>query len=161
VVPWLSAAAFIRCLDQTFPQLFQGLRRPLFALYDAILSLTVVSLLIAGMLWTLGGRYGALSVAWAWLLSYPLLIGVLVMLTRVLLPVGIGELFRTQKHSVGSMLAMAVPMVLAGMLTAGQHPALRLLASAAPGIAAYALYVRHVAGIRVSEALSPKRRAAA
>ncbi len=161
LVPWLSFAALLRCLDQTFPQLFLGLKRPAFAFYDSAIALCVISGSIYGMLALFGDRYGPLSVAWAWLLAYPFLLAVLGLFLRQLLVVPTRELLATQRHTLGALVAMGLCHLAALAAAKELAPWLRLTVCASFGIAGYALYVRFVAKIRVSEAIRPKRSAEA
>ncbi len=160
IVPWLCAAALLRCLDQTFPQVFQGLRRPAFAFYDAALSVVTVAGLIYASLSVFGAAHGAVVVAWAWLAAYPLLIVVLALLLRLLMPLSFSELLHTQRHTVGALVSMVLAHLLVSPLCAGFAAWLRLALCVLVEGAAYALYVRYVARIRVSEALKPQPRSA-
>jgi hypothetical protein len=107
-----------------------------------------------------GAAHGAVVVAWAWLAAYPLLIVVLALLLRLLMPLRFSELLHTQRHTLGALVSMVLAHLAVSPLCAGFAAWLRLAACVLVEGAAYALYVRYVARIRVSEALKPQTRSA-
>ncbi|MET0284928.1 MAG: lipopolysaccharide biosynthesis protein [Polyangiales bacterium] len=108
MVRWLALAALMRCLAQTFPQLFHALRRPALALYDGLLTAVMLcALLYVGIRYG-GERFGPIVASWSWAAVYPLTLVVLVAMARALLPLPYGALLRTLGHASGTFGVMAL-----------------------------------------------------
>ncbi len=148
IVPWLSAAALLRCLDQTFPQLFQALKKPWLALYESILAGVLIVGLLALMLHLFGSSQGAVAAGWAWLLAYPLLLTASIAMARHLLPISLGALLHSQRHTLGTMLAMTGTHMLVVAWVADRSPWAELAFGIPVSVATYLAYLYLVAGVR-------------
>jgi O-antigen/teichoic acid export membrane protein len=155
VVPWLCGAALLRCLDQAFPLLFQAMHRPWLALWDSVLAAALVSALIAVMLELFGVKHGSVAAAWGWALAYPLLIAILIGMTRRMLPLTLAQVFFGQRHTLGAALAMSLAHVAVSCLLRERAGGWVLVLPALASLGAYTLYVRYVARVRVFGPAAP------
>jgi O-antigen/teichoic acid export membrane protein len=130
----LSVVGVLMVYSHAFPPLFNALGRP-----DINLRYTAVCTLLFPAAFLLGGRLAGLEgVCLAWLFLYPVLVTVLVALTRALTGVGVLDLLRAQVPIVGAVLFMAgcVLAVHGAMNEFKAGP--RLVVSIVVGAAAYA-----------------------
>lgn len=151
----LAWAAVLRGIDQVFPQLFHASGRPGLALADAL----VAGLVLCGSFWLaadrLGATLGGLSVALAWLAAYPVLIVVLLGLSRHAVPVAADELLRALAPAAALAplaLAAGAGAALVGR-TAG--PLVAVLAAAVAVAATAAVFMRRCLGASPLPLLRP------
>jgi O-antigen/teichoic acid export membrane protein len=148
MVRWLSLAALLRCIAQTFPQVFSAMRRPVFALYDSLLTMVVlVSLLVVG-LYGWGQTYGAVVAAWAWAALYPITFFALLTMMGRLLPITPSAFVSALRHPFVSLLAIALSHAAYAALLAPALPAsLRAVTHIACLMLAFLAYVRLAMGV--------------
>jgi O-antigen/teichoic acid export membrane protein len=148
MVRWLSLAAFVRSIAQTFPQLFHALKRPVLALYDALFSMLILVSFLSATLLLWGGTHGPLVATWAWAAMAPIDLVALSLVARALISVSLAEIARALAHAVGSLAAMAGAY---GAYLALLRPQLPAWLSAPSGVAllllSFALYTRLVMGV--------------
>jgi O-antigen/teichoic acid export membrane protein len=148
MVRWLAAAALLRCIAQTFPQLFHALKRPAFALYDSAITATLLCALLFGGLTLLGGRYGVEVAAWAWVALHPLSLISLLTMTRALMPLRAGELLGALRGGALAMLAMGAAELAFRLLEPALAPGLgRAVVHLGLIVGAFLAYVRVVLGV--------------
>lgn len=158
MVRWLSLAALLRCLAQTFPQLFHALRRPALALYDSLLTmLLLLGFLLLGL--SLAGQTrGPVVAAWAWTALYPITLVVLTRMAQAFIPLRAGDLAHALRHAVGALLCIGLIL---GAFAFTLRPLLPTWLSAIANIALIVLtftaYVRLAMGITV-QSLSGRQR---
>lgn len=147
MVRWLAVAALLRCIAQIFPQLFHALLRPMFAVYDSLLTMCLLlGFLLLGLL--LAGDQGPVVAAWAWTAVYPLTLIVLTRLAQRLVPLRATELFSALGHAAGSLAAMgAVQGVYALALRPMLPSVIAPFVSIALILLAFGAYVRWAMGI--------------
>jgi O-antigen/teichoic acid export membrane protein len=158
-LPWLCAAAFVRCMAQAFPALFQTLERPVLALYEALCTAALLTGCIAAALYTFSGTHGLVAAAWGWFAACPLQLLVLFAMMRRLLPVTARALLHSQRHTLGILSALTA----CALITHGTLRALNV-AQSTPLVAliellGYALYVRFVAKVGTRSSLGGEERA--
>lgn len=143
-LPCLCGAAFLRCLGQAFPALFQTLHRPALSLYEAICSALLLTGSITLSLHGFATTHGATAAAFGWFAAGPLSLLVCFALARRLLPLSARALLHSQRHPAGVVLVLSA----CGLLV---DQALRALeAPASPALSAlcellgYALYLQFV-----------------
>jgi hypothetical protein len=148
MVRWLAAAALLRCIAQTFPQLFHALKRPAFALYDSAITATLLCALLFGGLTLLGGRYGVEVAAWAWVALHPLSLISLLTMTRALMPLRAGELLGALRGGALAMLAMGAAELAFRLIEPALAPGLgRAVVHLGLIVGAFLAYVRVVLGV--------------
>jgi O-antigen/teichoic acid export membrane protein len=77
VVRVLGIAALLRALSAVVPPLLDGVGRPSLTLAYMTTAAVTMPLVFVAAAWLLGGRLGYTSVAWGWVLGYPLAFAVL------------------------------------------------------------------------------------
>jgi len=107
MVRWLSVAALMRCIAQTFPQMFHALKRPSYALFDSLLTAVLLVLLLFFGLTLWGHSAGVVVAAWAWNLLYPLTSVALIAMVRQLIPLRTAEIVASLRDCAGALLAMS------------------------------------------------------
>lgn len=149
---WLAAlpslqilvwAALLRCLAQITPQLFHGAGRPSFAVVDSVTTMVSIALSLWLTTTLFGPTLGVQSAALSWLVTYPLVITVLVVLTQHIVRIKPSEYLKTFQGPV-VMVAALLP-VLAGVsavLPAGIHPIVALLVKAGAELLVFGLVLR-------------------
>jgi O-antigen/teichoic acid export membrane protein len=150
----LAAAAWLRCLAQTFPQLFHACGRPSFAVYDSLASLIVLGASFMGWLVVLGERLGILAVCYAWLAAYPILLSFLSILARRLIPLEPRAFFSILSHPFVIALLLNLllfPITYFSPRLPFEH-IVRLLVIGAITIVAFSLYLKLVLGIKLRRA---------
>jgi O-antigen/teichoic acid export membrane protein len=151
MVRWLAIAAFVRCIAQTFPQVFHAMRRPLFAVYDSIFTMLVLLSLLIGTLLVWGKSEGAIVAAWTWAAVYPITALLSFAMVRVLIPIRARELLVCFHHTAGALLSMSAAAVAFELGLRAYLPAV-----AAPFVltalllAGYAAYARLVMGVTLT-----------
>ena len=105
----LSWVAMLRGLAQMMPQLFHATGKPEYAIYDSLISLVVLMLTFTTFLAIWGDTLGVLSVCYAWLFSYPILIAFLLYFSRKVIPLSYQTYLSTFRHP----LIVAVVCVIA------------------------------------------------
>jgi len=153
MVRWLSCAALLRCIAQTFPQIFQAMRRPVLAFYDALLTATLIIAALAGLLASYGASHGAIAAAWSWTLIYPLELIALVIMVRPLIQLRWSDALRSVQHCLWMLLAMAPAHAILAQLLPDHTIAWRPIAEVAAVLAVYFVYLRVVLGIRLNGSL--------
>jgi O-antigen/teichoic acid export membrane protein len=150
IVRWMSVAALLRCIAETFPAVFHAMNRPIFALYDSLLTMVLLVILLTLGLNVWGQAYGAVVAAWAWTLLYPITSIVLYAMLRTLIPVRVFALVASFKHAAFSLGAMGLAQLvfayaLAPMLSGAQNAIVHI----AVLLLAFALYVRFAIGVKI------------
>jgi O-antigen/teichoic acid export membrane protein len=135
VVPFqmLAVVGVVMLYSHALPPLFNALGRP-----DVNLRYTAVCTLLFPLAFLVGGKLGGLvGVCLAWLILYPVLVALLVTLTRGITGVGLPALVRAQLPVLAAVVFMS-GCVLAVQWALGDAGGwLRLGASIAVGAAAY------------------------
>lgn len=148
MVRWLALAALLRCIGQTFPQLFHASRRPALALYDSLLTMVLLLSFLALGLSFLGETRGPVVAAWAWAALYPITLTVQTRMAQSLLPLRWAELGRALKHAFGSFAAMSAAQLVHQLWLRPLVPDwLDTVLSIAIMLLAFALYVRVAMGV--------------
>jgi len=158
VVQILCWAAVLRCLAQATPQLFHAVGKPELAVYDSAVTFTSLAITFFGAAAVFGESMGFIAIAWAWLLSYPLIIFILWLFARTQIPLGWWEFIR-------SLWAPAASTIVLTLLIAGLNRLLNPLQPLSPWIGlttrfivlmtGFLVFIRFVLGIRRS-VLFPK-----
>lgn len=157
MVRWLALAALLRCLAQTFPQLFHATRRPALALYDSLLTMVLLLSFLALGLTLAGPSRGPVVAAWAWAALYPITLVVLTRMVQTMLPLRWLDLARALTHAAGALGAMGAVQL---AFHWGVRPLLPHWIAAILSITlillTFALYVRTAMGLTLSS-LSARR----
>ncbi|MBN1609158.1 MAG: lipopolysaccharide biosynthesis protein [Polyangiaceae bacterium] len=142
VVRVLCVAAWLRCLAQTFPPLFNAAGRPAFVLYDSVLSLIVMVGAFAGSLQLWGDRVGVIVISYAWLASYPVLLGFEWAMARSVIPLRVGAYLRALLPAVDGVALLVGAFVLFEPLRRTLRPGVAsFTATVAAGALVYAAYL--------------------
>jgi O-antigen/teichoic acid export membrane protein len=140
----LSVVGIVRLYAASLPPLFNALGRP-----DVNLRYTAVCALVLPAGFYVGGSLAGLEgVCIAWLVLYPLIVAGLLVATRELTGLGLGEMLFAQRAVLGGVLFMtAVVLLVRWGLADLSWPWLRLGVSCAIGAASYAgfllVFARH------------------
>jgi O-antigen/teichoic acid export membrane protein len=153
MVRWLSGAALLRCIAQTFPQVFQAMRRPALAFYDSVLMTVLVVVTMSLFLMSYGHGRGAVVAAWSWNLTYPLELAVLVAMVRPLIGLRWSDPLRAVQHCVYMLLAMGAAHALLATLLPAHVAGYRPAAEVACVLAVYAAYLRFILNIKLTGTL--------
>jgi O-antigen/teichoic acid export membrane protein len=152
-------AGMVRGATSMFPQVYVAMGKPGYATIDSMLTLVVLT----ASFWlglTLFPELGVLSVCYAWVLVYPmLLVGHLVVIRKLigLQPV---PYVRALLAGLAPVPAMAVGLFVLGRFTQGVSlPLLELALFIVLALAIYWAYLHWVLGVRFKEIL-PKRSSA-
>jgi len=95
-------AAALRSIAQVFPQLFHACGKPEFAIYDSLIALILLAGTFTGFIVLFKDTLGFLSICYAWLFSYPLLISILIIFTKKIIPLKFSDFIKALKHPIGS-----------------------------------------------------------
>jgi O-antigen/teichoic acid export membrane protein len=157
MVRWLALAAFVRSIAQTFPPLFQALKRPSLALYEALFTMVVLVSFLGIALLRWGPAHGPLVATWAWAAMAPLSFLALSLFTRSLIAVSLREIASSAAHALGALVVMSASALLFARL-ARPHLSgwLGALVELSLVLISFALYVRGVMGMSL-RTLSPRR----
>jgi len=147
----LAWAALLRTLAQLFPQLYNAAGRSGLGLAESVLSGSVLGagFVVAATTW--GARLGPMSVAWAWLLCYPPLLAVLLVLAREVAGIGILAWLRQLMPPALALLAPAAAMAVVAGAVVAMSPGVQVALLATVGLAVYALSLRLVLGMRLAD----------
>jgi PST family polysaccharide transporter len=150
-------AALLRAATTMFPALYVALGKPEYATLESLLTLVILS----SSFW-LGLTYfpelGVLSVCYAWLLVFPLILTGHVLLTRRLIGLRVAAYTRTLLAGIGPVPLIVVGLSLLERATSFSLPgALHLVLLAAVALLLHWAYLRWVLKVRFRELL-PKRR---
>ena len=166
---WLAAvplvrilcwASLLRGLAQLFPQVYEVSAHPRFALYDTLLSGTMLVGGFALALWLAPPTLGALAVAWVWLLTYPPVLVAHFLMVRWCAPITPRGVARSLGLPALGVLMMLFVLMLANRVLPVVHsPWLGLTLVVSVGLGTYAIYLRRVLHLTRSELL-PQRPAA-
>jgi O-antigen/teichoic acid export membrane protein len=138
----LCIAAWLRCLAQAFPPLFNAAGRPAFALYDSLLSLVVLVGAFAGSLALWGHQVGVVVISYAWLASYPVLLSVEWALARAVIPIRIGGYLRALLPAFGGVVLLGAAFMLLEPVRSALRPGGTAFAwTAGTGALLYAAYL--------------------
>ncbi len=150
----LVCAGILRAATVLFPQVYVALGRPQYATLDSAVTLVLLtSSFWFGLRWF--PELGVLSVCFAWLLAYPLLLGWHVLLMHRLVGLEPLRYLRALASGLAALAPVALGLFLVSQLAPGQPWAeLALLVATCLGI--YWGYLRWVLKIRFRE-LVPKR----
>ncbi len=165
--PWADAVpaiqvlvwgSLLRALSHTFPQVYVAAGRPGYATLDSAVSLVTLVTLFACGLW-LFPAWGSLSVCWAWLVAYPGLLQLHLVLTRRITPLATLEYLRALLPGLGGAALMLLAMLCLRPLELQAYgPVPSLIGSAAAGLGVYALYLRLALKVRLRD-LAPTKQA--
>lgn len=147
--------ALLKGVAHLFPQVYVAAGRPHYAAFDSAVSLVLlVTLFWSGL--TLLPEWGTLSVCWAWVLAYPMLLQLNIVMTRRITPLTWPEYLRALTPGIGGALVMSVGMLATRPLELGTWGHLpSLIGTALVGITTYAAYLRIVLGVHLRD-LAPK-----
>lgn len=154
-------AGLLRAATTMFPQVYVAVGKPAYATIDSLLTLLVLVLSFwIGL--TFFPELGVLSVCYAWVVVYPLLlIGHLVVI-RSLIGLAAAPYVRALAAGLGPVLPMALGLFLLGRFTHTMPARLLELGSfIAVGLVIYWAYLRWVLGVRFRELLPKRSRAEA
>jgi O-antigen/teichoic acid export membrane protein len=153
----LAWASLLRGLAQLFPQLYNATGRPEFSVND---SLFTGATLLAGFglaLWLSPRESGALAVAWAWLLTYPVTLWAHFRRVRWCAPVTAGGLARAVAKPVLGVGVLAAVLLGVSMLRQSIGiPAVMLALHIGLGLATYLIFLHQGLGLTVRDLL-PRR----
>ncbi|MBU0551743.1 oligosaccharide flippase family protein, partial [Myxococcota bacterium] len=107
IISVLCWAALLRSLAQIFPQLFHACGKPEYAIYDSLLSVALLIGMFWGALRFFSPHFGLITMAYAWLLSYPALLLFLWLFARRLAPLSARAYLGQLRHPAASSLAAA------------------------------------------------------
>lgn len=142
-----------------FPQVYVAAGRPKYAVIDSAVSLVVlVTMFWSGLTWL--PTMGVLSVCWAWLIAYPVLLQLSMTLTRRITPLTWRDYMRAIAPGIGGTAVMVLAMSATqplGVRSWGHLPS--LIVTLVAGVASYGAYLRLTLGIRLRD-LAPARQAA-
>lgn len=82
VIQVLAVAALLRCIAQTFPQLFHANARSELAVYDSIAAFAILIVSFSVAISFYADSIGIKAIAYAWVMSYPLLIYLLMLFSK-------------------------------------------------------------------------------
>jgi len=140
VTPWqlLCLPGYVLFLNCTLHPVLYAFGRP-----DLPAKYNTANLMVMPALFLLmGSRYGVLGICMAWAVFFPLLSGILVMLSRPVLGFGLRELARTQVPAWAATAMMAAAVL--AVQRYGPHggrASLRLVLSVVTGVATYSAAV--------------------
>jgi teichuronic acid exporter len=153
----LSWASLLRGLSQIFPQLFQAVGRPAYAVASQLIA---GATLVIGFLLALAlARPAAAAqwVAWAWLLSYPIPLAAQFAMARRCAPVRFAEMMRALALPALGIAVLSLALAAACRLRpALASPFASLAVLAAVGAIVYLAYLRLAMRMRPSDVL-PRR----
>jgi O-antigen/teichoic acid export membrane protein len=152
-------AGLLRAATTMFPQVYVAMGKPSYATIDSLLTLLVLS----ASFW-LGLAFfpelGVLSVCYAWVVVYPLLLLGHLIVIRRLIALEAGPYLRAFAAGLGPVVPMVLGLLLLGELTRGVHLGVFSLASSVGvGLLIYWAYLRWVLGLRFREILPKRSRA--
>jgi len=155
-VQLLVWGGLLRGAAHLFPQMYVAAGRPGYAVVDSAVSLVLlVTAFYCGL--TFLPEMGVLSVCWAWIVVYPGLLQLHLVLTRRIMPMGTLEYLRALAPAFGGATAMVLAMAATVPLELHRSgPLVSLLIWAAVGLGVYAGYLRLVLKIGLSD-LAPER----
>lgn len=149
-------AGLLRAATTMFPQVYVAMGKPSYATIDSLLTLLVLS----ASFWiglTFFPELGVLSVCYAWVLVYPLLLLGHLIVIRRLIALEAWPYLRAFAAGLGPVVPMVLGLLLLGELTRGVDLRVLVLASSVGvGLLIYWAYLRWVLGLRFREIL-PKR----
>ncbi|MDC0716995.1 oligosaccharide flippase family protein [Nannocystis bainbridge] len=152
----LAIAALLRALSAVVPPLLDGVGRPSLTLtYMAVAAVTMpLWFAIAAVL--LGDRLGYASVAWAWVIGYPIAFWVLLRFALRHLEIGAGRYAAAMlRLALWTGLAIAAGTVARALVAGVELPVVRALAAAGAAMATF------VALLVVAEGITPRSLSAA
>jgi len=151
----------LRTAAHLFPQVYVAAGKPNFAVLDSAVSLVLLSsAFYLGL--TFLPEWGVLSTCWAWILVYPVLLQLHLVLTRRILPLGTLEYLKALVPAIGGALAMILAMAVTIPLKLHLYGhLLSVIVWAAVGLGAYLVYLRVVLKMRFKDLLPSKQKAAA
>jgi O-antigen/teichoic acid export membrane protein len=122
VIQVLSVAAFFRCIAQSFPQLFHACNRPELAILDSGVSLALLVFSFSISIYFFSQSLGIVSIAFAWVVSYPLLIYFLLLFTRKIIPISFNGYIASFNHSrnilvISSLVSLIIYLLRYFLLT--------------------------------------------
>jgi teichuronic acid exporter len=157
VSPWrlLCLPGYVLFLNCTLHPVLYAFGRPdLPAKYNA-----ANVLVMPAMFFVMGSRYGITGICVAWAVFFPLISGILVMLSRPVLGFGLRELARTQAPAWGATAVMATAVLAVQRFVPHDGRAsLRLALSVATGVAVYTAAILALARHTVLRDLRALRR---
>ena len=153
----LAWASLLRGIAQLFPQLYNAAGQPGLAVRDSVLTgVTLVAGFVLA-LWLAPAELGALAVAWAWLLTYPITLWAHFRRVRSCAPVTPGGMAVELAGPVLGVLLLALVLgLLSLMRPVLSAPVLMLGLLAAAGAVTYLGFLRRVLGITPGDIL-PRR----
>ena len=116
VAQLLCFGGLLRGVSRLFPEMFTAAGKPSIALLDSVVSIVALFGVFIGAA-IVFEEYQTLSIAWAWLVIYPILILLLILYTQWVMPLSICQYIRNAMGALGCMAAVAVTLALAKWLT--------------------------------------------
>jgi hypothetical protein len=145
----LSWASLVRGLSQTFPQLYQAVGRPGYAVASQLLTGATLVLGFLLALAVASRENAALWVAWVWLLSYPIPLAAQFVMARRCASVRFSEMMRALWLPALGLGLMALALGAASLLRPHlPSPAASLVFVTAAGMLAYLVYLHGVMRLR-------------
>ncbi len=155
IVQVLCWAALFRSLAHLSPQVLHAVGRPDLALYEAVLTLALLSLMFWGAAHA-GQSLGVVAIAWGWLLVYPAVLWTLWLFKRRLISLGLVEYVKSFGAGMAAMAAVGIALALVGFLHIPAMSHLTLfLVQLAVALATVLLFVRYALGVRPRDVLRP------
>jgi O-antigen/teichoic acid export membrane protein len=157
---WLAAApalrvlcwaGVLRALTRLFDNFFFALSRPALALLDAALSLLVLGTALPLLLHFAGDTLGILAAAYAWLLTYPIVFGVLFVLARRMTPLRFTDYSRELAPVLFGASVMGLCLATINASVSEADVWLRLFLTAGVGLGSYALALRLLRSVRMGD----------
>lgn len=131
----LSLVGLLMVFGASLTPLINALGRPEILFRYALASVLVFPLAFI----LLGSRFGTIGVCAAWLVLYPVLLSILIVVARPVTGVGLTDMIRNQLPFLGSALLMALTVLLARQAAGDSLPGpVRLVLAIAVGSGAYA-----------------------
>jgi O-antigen/teichoic acid export membrane protein len=150
----LSLVMPLRMASNVLPPALQGSGRPDVSVLNLLLALVVMPLAFLA-----GARWGLLGVCWSWVLAFPPVYLMMLLRSRHVLGVGVGEVLRTMAlPALASAVMFGAVSLLRHLLGESLEPAIRLPLLIAAGAACYGALVWFAGRALLLEALALLKR---
>lgn len=152
----LCIAAFIRSFAQSFPRLFHAASKPTWAIYEAAMSLLVISVGLSAFLVVLGEHYAELAACFAWLAASPIQLAALIVFARRLIPLSPPAYFRQWLPGLAGAMCIGLSLWTFQRLAPPLPGPVELGALLAIGLGIYMVFLRYGLGIDLRRRRDPK-----
>jgi len=154
-------AGLLRAATTMFPQVYVALGKPGYATIDSLITLVVLSVSFwLGL--TFFPEVGVLSVCYAWVMVYPLLLLGHLAVIQNLIELSPGPYLRALSAGFGPVIPIALGLFVMGRLTEGHELGLlELPLCIVVGLGIYWAYLRWVLSLRLREILPRRARSGA